>query len=108
MKAQGHGTIVGVLSTAALNGRPDEAAYAAAKWGARGFLECLRADCRGSGVRVISVFPGGMKTPFWTRQSYLLPKLETYMDPTDVAAIIVRAITDTKPIGYVSSITIER
>jgi uncharacterized protein len=108
MKKQGTGAIVGILSTTALTGRPDEGAYAAAKWGARGFLECLRADCKGTGVRVISVFPGGMNTPFWSKQSHFTPNLETWMDPTDVAHPIVEAAMGLGPHGFISSLTIER
>jgi uncharacterized protein len=108
MKAHGAGAIVGILSTTALTGRPDEGAYAAAKWGARGFLECLRADCKGTGVRVISVFPGGMRTPFWSKQSHPTPNLETCMDPRDVARPIVDAAMGVGAQGFVSSLTIER
>ena len=108
MKQRGGGTIVGVLSTAALTGRAQEGAYAAAKWAARGFLECLRADCKGTGVRVISVFPGGMRTPFWSRQAHLSPDLETYMDPAQVAVPIVDAVLGTGGAGYVSTLVIER
>jgi short-subunit dehydrogenase len=108
MKDRGSGTIAGILSTAALTGRADEGAYAAAKWGARGYMECLRADCKGSGVRVISVFPGGMNTPFWSRQSHLSPKLETYMDPAAVAEPIVSAVLAEDAVGYTSNLTIER
>lgn len=108
MKAQGQGAIVGILSTAALTGRRDEGAYAAAKWGARGFLECLRADCKGTGVNIISVFPGGMNTPFWSKQSHLDPDLKTYMDPRDVAIPIVDTVMQTGSSGFVTSLTIER
>lgn len=108
MKEQGKGSIVGILSTAALLGRPDEGAYAAAKWGSRGFLECLRADCKNTGVKVISVFPGGMNTPFWSKQSYLAPDLDTYMDPRDVARTVIEAALGIGSQGFISSLTIER
>lgn len=108
MKDRRKGSIVGILSTAALTGRPDEGAYAAAKWGGRGFLECLRADCKNTGVNVISVFPGGMNTPFWSKQSHLAPDLGTFMDPREVARPIVDAAMGIGSLGFVSSLTIER
>jgi hypothetical protein len=108
MKAAREGSIVGILSTAALNGRPDEGAYAAAKWGARGYLECLRADCKGTGVSVISVFPGGMNTEFWSKQSHLAPDLGTYMDPREVARPVVEAAMGIGALGFISTLTIER
>jgi NAD(P)-dependent dehydrogenase (short-subunit alcohol dehydrogenase family) len=80
------GTIVNVLSTAALIGKPNETVYCAAKWGARGYTEALRAEAKGTKARVISVAPGGMDTPFWPERR------ETFMDPNEVAAVIVDAI----------------
>jgi len=59
------GTIVNVLSTAALTGKLNETVYCAAKWGARGYTEALRAEEKGTKLRLISVAPGGMDTQFW-------------------------------------------
>lgn len=80
------GTIVNVLSTAALVGKPNETVYCAAKWGARGYSEALRAEAKGTKLRVISAAPGGMNTPFWPQER------PEFMDPKDVAAVIVDAI----------------
>ena len=93
------GTIVNVLSTAALVAKPNESVYCAAKWGARGYTEVLRAEAKGTRARVISVAPGGMQTPFWDE-----PR-EGFMDPREIAAIIVDAIE--RPVN-VNSIVIER
>ena len=93
------GTIVNVLSTAALTGKPNETVYCAAKWGARGYSEALRAEAKGTKLRVMSVAPGGMNTPFW-------PEARTsFMDPREVAAVIVDAID--RPV-FVSEISITR
>jgi short-subunit dehydrogenase len=80
------GTIVNVLSTAALIGKPNESVYCAAKWGARGYTEALRAEAKGTKARVISVAPGGMDTPFWPERR------ADFMDPKEIAAVIVDAI----------------
>lgn len=80
------GTIVNVLSTAALVGKPNETVYCAAKWGARGYTEALRAEAKGTKLRVMSVAPGGMDTAFWPERR------ANFMDPREVAAIIVDAI----------------
>src|SRR5258706_10651423 len=77
------GTIVNILSTAALIGKPNETVYCAAKWGARGYTEALRAEAKGTKLRVISAAPGGMNTPFWPEAR------PDFMDPKDVAAVIV-------------------
>lgn len=86
LREGGGGTIVNVLSTAALVGKPNETVYCAAKWGARGYSEALRAEAKGSGVRILSVAPGGMRTPFWPDDR------AGFMEPGEVAAIIVDAV----------------
>lgn len=93
------GTIVNVLSTAALIAKPGESVYCAAKWGARGYTEVLKAEAKGTLARVISVAPGGMQTPFWSHER------EGFMDPNAIADVIVSAL-DT-PVN-VSSIVIDR
>jgi short-subunit dehydrogenase len=85
MREGGGGTIVNVLSTAALIGKPNETVYCAAKWGARGYTEALRAEAKGTGVRVIAAAPGGMHTPFWPEER------AGFMDPREVAEAIVEA-----------------
>ncbi|HKO54801.1 MAG TPA: SDR family NAD(P)-dependent oxidoreductase [Thermoanaerobaculia bacterium] len=86
MKEGGGGTIVNVLSTAALVGKPNETVYCAAKWGARGYTEALRAEAKGTGVRVIAAAPGGMRTPFWPEER------AGFMEPAEVAKVIVDAV----------------
>jgi len=82
------GVIVNVMSTAALTGKPGQTVYCAAKWGARGYTEALRAEAKG--VRVIAVYPGGMNTPFWAGD----PKAARFMDPREIGAKIVSAILE--------------
>lgn len=97
--------IISVLSTAALVGKRYETLYNAAKWGAKGYLESLRAELQDVPIEVINVYPGGMKTPFWndTASDY---DIEQFMDPADVARNIVRASMDKKV--YTTDITINR
>jgi len=80
------GTIVNVLSTAALTGKLNETVYCAAKWGARGYTEALRAEAKGTKLRLISVAPGGMDTQFWPERRV------GFMDAREVAAVIVDAV----------------
>jgi short-subunit dehydrogenase len=93
------GTIVNILSTAALIGKASESVYCAAKWGARGYGEALKAEAKGTKARIIAAAPGGMNTPFWPEPR---PGL---MDPADVAATIVDAIE--RPVD-ISEIVITR
>ena len=80
------GTVVNVLSTAALAGKANESVYCAAKWGGRGYTEALRAETKGTKARILAVYPGGMDTAFWD------PPRESFMPPHDVAAMIVDAV----------------
>ena len=107
MRSGGGGTIVSVLSTAALVGRAEEAVYCAAKWGARGFMEALRVALKGSPLRTLTVYPGGMRTPFWSPEAGLSPDLSTYMDPRDVARQILRVVLDPGA-AHVTEMTISR
>jgi len=97
-------TIVNVMSTSALIGRGNQTVYCAAKWGARGFTEALRDELKGTRNRVIAIYPGGMKTPFYDGD----PRdVSSFMNPADVAGQIAQAVFDQKNI-LVSDITILR
>ena len=60
--AQNEGAIVNVSSVFGIVGVPTQAAYNAAKFAVRGFTEALRQELKETGVRAISVHPGGIKT----------------------------------------------
>jgi NADP-dependent 3-hydroxy acid dehydrogenase YdfG len=62
MRRQGSGTIVNTSSVFGLIGYPHQTAYCASKHAVKGFTEALRHELRGTGVRVASVHPGGVKT----------------------------------------------
>jgi NAD(P)-dependent dehydrogenase (short-subunit alcohol dehydrogenase family) len=59
---QDAGTIVNTSSVFGLAGIPSQSAYCASKFAVRGFTESLRHELRGTGVRAITVHPGGVKT----------------------------------------------
>jgi NADP-dependent 3-hydroxy acid dehydrogenase YdfG len=54
-----------VGSVADHTGFPDNAAYAASKYGLRGLHETLLAEYRGTGVRLTLVSPGPTDTGIW-------------------------------------------
>lgn len=61
----GHGTIIAVVSLAAVRAIPGTAAYTASKAGVLGLVRTLAAEVRGRGVRVAALCPGAVDTPFW-------------------------------------------
>jgi len=65
MRARRSGHVLTIGSIADRNAFPENAAYAASKFGLRGLHEVLRAELRGSGVRASLVSPGPVDTPLW-------------------------------------------
>lgn len=101
------GVIVNIMSSAALIGREKEAVYCAAKWGARGFTEAIKVATKGDPIKVIAVYPGGMNTPFWSKDCGLCPDTSNFMHPHDVAKRIVNVAMDFDS-SIVTDITINR
>lgn len=59
---QDSGAIVNTSSVFGLVGMPNQSAYCAAKFAVRGFTDSLRQELRGTGVRAVTVHPGGITT----------------------------------------------
>ena len=59
---QRSGVIVNTSSVFGLAGIPFQSAYCASKFAVRGFTESLRHELAGTGVRAVTVHPGGVKT----------------------------------------------
>jgi len=59
---QDSGAVVNTSSVFGLAGIPAQSAYCAAKFGVRGYTEALRHELRGTGVRAVTVHPGGINT----------------------------------------------
>jgi hypothetical protein len=43
-------------------------------------------------TRILAVYPGGMRTPFWRGD----PKADTFMDPKEIATKIIETIFETE------------
>jgi NAD(P)-dependent dehydrogenase (short-subunit alcohol dehydrogenase family) len=96
---RGRGTIVGVSSVAGDRGRASNYVYGSAKAGLTAFLSGLRARLWRSGVRVVTVTPGFVRTRMTA--GLVLPPFLT-AEPGDVAEAIFRAAeTNPRDIVYV-------
>ena len=73
MKQRGAGRLVGIASVAGIRGLPGAAAYSASKAAAISYLESLRVELRGSGVRVLTLAPGYIETPMTADNPYPMP-----------------------------------
>jgi short-subunit dehydrogenase len=93
---RGHraGTLAGIASVAGYRGLPGAGAYSASKAAVIAYLESLRLELRGSGVRVVTVCPGFVDTPLTRVNPYPMPFL---MRPEVAAAKIAARIERGRP-----------
>ena len=101
--------IINIMSSAALRGNKQEAVYCATKWGERGYTESLKACYKGTSVKVIGVYPGGINTEFYknSRDYVSEEKQSTFMKPYDVAKTIIDNVTNDTNLT-IADIIIER
>lgn len=90
---RGQGTIVGVSSVAGDRGRGSNYVYGAAKAGFTAFLSGLRNRLAPTGVQVITVKPGFVRTRM--TEGMKLPPLLT-AEPGEVGAAILAAVSSQK------------
>ena len=95
MRARRAGSLVGIASVAAIRGLPGHGAYCASKAAVVAYCESLRGECRGSGVRVVTIVPGWIATSLTAGNRYAMPFL---MQPAEFADRAFRAIDS--GIGY--------
>jgi NAD(P)-dependent dehydrogenase (short-subunit alcohol dehydrogenase family) len=69
--------LVGIASVAGFRGLPGAAAYSASKAAAIRYLESLRVELHGSGVRVVTICPGFIDTPMTKRTRIRCPSSST-------------------------------
>lgn len=75
MKQRGQGTLVGIASVAGVRGLPGAGAYSASKAAVRTYCESLRVELRGTGVNVVTIAPGFIRTPMTANNPYRMPFL---------------------------------
>ena len=97
MRAAGGGAFVSIGSVADHTGFPENAAYAASKYGLRGLHETLAAEYRGTGVRLTLISPGATDTTIWDpfapEQRPGFPSRSAMLRPEDVADAVLFAAT---------------
>jgi NADP-dependent 3-hydroxy acid dehydrogenase YdfG len=82
MLQRGRGDVFFMSSIAGLAAYPNGAAYCAAKFGVTGLAQVLRAETKGTGLRVCCVHPGATWSPAWAGSGV---KPERLMPAEDVA-----------------------
>ena len=94
MKQQRSGLILNISSIAGKLHLPSESVYGATKWAVNGFTGTLRLEAAAYGVRVTTVCPGGIDTPFWKAMDYYpfpdhIDPARDFMRPEEVAESVV-------------------
>jgi NADP-dependent 3-hydroxy acid dehydrogenase YdfG len=93
MLEHGRGLIVNVGSVAGRKPLPGNAAYAASKYGLRGYHEVLLEEIRGTGVRATLLEPTSTDTGLWDRierdGSPGLPGRDEMLRADDVAEAVL-------------------
>lgn len=69
------GKLVGIGSVAGIRGMPGHGAYCASKAAVISYCESLRGELRGSGVQVVTICPGYVKTPMTEKNPFPMPFL---------------------------------
>lgn len=80
MRKQGFGTIVNVGSAAGKIAIPFQSHYSASKFAIEGLTEALCQELHGSGIRVLLIEPGDVKTQIWERSEHSLEQTSPYLD----------------------------
>lgn len=89
MRERASGTLVGIASVAGFRGLPGGGAYSASKAAVITYLESLRAELHGTGVSVVTICPGYIRTQMTAVNRYRMPFI---IGVEDAAGRIARAI----------------
>ena len=89
MRGRAAARLAGIASVAGIRGLPGAGAYSASKAAAIAYLESLRVELRGSGIKVVTLAPGYIATPMTAQNPYPMPFL---MPVERAAASMVRHI----------------
>lgn len=90
MRQAGSGRLVGIASVAGFRGLSGLGAYSASKAALISYLESLRVDLYGSGVKVVTICPGYIKTPMTDVNHYPMP----FILPAETASRRIARIID--------------
>jgi len=97
LKDAGGGVIVNISSTAGLQGYSNLAAYVASKWGVRGLTKAAALDLGPDGIRVVSIHPGGIRTPMTAgldEKAYSRQPIARIGEPEEIAKLALFLIAD--------------
>lgn len=99
MLKRGGGTVINVLSVAAVHTFPNAEAYSAAKAGVLAFSKCLGESYKSQGTVVIGLILGATDTPLWERIEWSPPR-EDMLSAQEVARKIIEIAESSLGAGF--------
>lgn len=99
------GDIINISSTNGLNGAATSSAYSASKFGLIGMTESLAQEVRRNNIRVTSLTPSTVATELAVQTDLIKGSTEKYMQPEDIAELIVSQLK-LHPRIYVKAATV--
>src|SRR3989344_2831091 len=103
LKKQAEGQILNVVSGAGIETPGAEmgpySPYTAAKYAVTGFTKSLEEELKGTKIKVMGIYPGGMNTPLFKKAGFDYTENENWMmDKKDVAKIILFMLSQPKDV----------
>src|SRR4030067_1061578 len=103
LKKQAEGQILNVVSVAGIETPGAEmgpySPYTAAKYAVTGFTKSLEEELKGTKIKVMGIYPGGMNTPLFKKAGFDYTENENWMmDKKDVAKIILFMLSQPKDV----------
>jgi len=94
MEEQGHGDVIAIVSAGGTKGYPEWSGYCATKWAVLGFMDSFAQEVISKGIRVATLCPGGVDTPFWDTLNKEINRAGTesrsqLMSAADVAELVM-------------------
>lgn len=97
LKQQDNAAIINVSSKSGVVAQLGQSVYTASKYGVSGFTESLKADLKGSNIRVAGVYQSGTNTKLFAKAGDN-PPVEKFTNPADLADVIVYMLSRPKQI----------
>ncbi len=97
MKDREGGTIINILSTTVFPGGNGSSSciYTSSKSAIKGFAEALREELKGTAIRIINAYPGGIKTDLFNEK--IPANIGDFMTPESVSEKIVANLEKENP-----------
>jgi short-subunit dehydrogenase len=97
LKKRSEAAIINISSKSGVVAQANQAVYTASKWGVTGFTEVLKAELKGTTVRVAGIYQSGTNTKMFAKVGEQVPN-EKFTHPSDLADVIVYMLSRPKQI----------